>query len=580
MYNDVACSFFIAVKNKQTDPDIPKHIIDKAQDIMKNGDPVKFLFETHQKEHIGDEIISKTLIVGVGVQSVNNAGGIQPKLDGTSGKGKSHSAKAFMKFIPQSHKIEGSCSDKVLYYQTDMRDGTVVYSDDIDLSDDMVSTIKRATTNYQEETTHYTLNKDRTPEKHSLPKRIMWLLTSVENNQSVQLLNRQFGGSVDESIQQDESVFQYQVLNDMLGRAEFSDSDDVLICREIIRDIKTKLFTVVIPFEYLIEWKNKDNRRNFTMFTDMIKGFAVYRYKQRKVEDNYLFADLQDFDEAEMLYNQRKVNQRTKLTDTELKICNYLASVESADTKTIQEATGISNVRISQLMKGKQDSDTGLLCKVSGLSVESVSADKEIGEMGRKKNDSSMEVISSGKTHKNIYSLSGFNYNDFKESVVSIGDIERSEFSQINLTLTSDLLFRITHGSLTLTKLNNYLYIHSKEKLNQSLIYVLFGKEVNLVNLRQPIVNNLVNLIPHINPDKVNLTKSVTESDFKKSPILEKLRKIAVDNLGIPKTGTSKQIIENYTEGLFNLANNAGISITINESRNTILSLMNESGVS
>jgi hypothetical protein len=484
-------------KEPEKEPEAPQHIKEKAKEIMEKGDPVKFLFDTHQKEHVGDELISKTLIVGVGCQSANNTSGIQPKLDGASGKGKSHSAKAFMKFIPKSHKIEGSCSDKVLYYKPDMKDGTVIYSDDISISDDMTGTIKRATTNYQDITTHHTLNKDREPESHSLPKRIMWLLTSVENNQSMQLLNRQFGGSVDETAQQDDSVFDYQVMNGMLGRVEFSDSDDVLVCREIIRDIKNHVFTVVIPYSYLIEWKNKDNRRNFTMFTDMIAGFAIYRYKQRVVDGEYLFADLQDFDDAELLYGNRNIQQRTKLTDTELKICDYLSSVNDADVKSIQDNTRLTPTRISQLMNGKTDTDTGLLFKVKGLSVEDISVkidipDKQGEKIYKPAKAGRQELIGSTSafSRKKVYKLVGFDYENYKESVVSIGNQERIEFNRLNHDLTTALLLKIKNGSELLTYLTIFNNIHKNGKYEQKLKYILFGKNgVNSVNTSQPIAN-------------------------------------------------------------------------------------------
>jgi len=122
----------------------PKHIVDRANEILDKGDPVQFIFNTHQQLHVGDEAISRTLIVSIGCQSASNTGGIHPKLDGASGKGKSHSEKTMAHMIPKEYKIVGSFSDKSLFYNSDLKAGTVIYSDDIDISNDLTTTIKRA----------------------------------------------------------------------------------------------------------------------------------------------------------------------------------------------------------------------------------------------------------------------------------------------------------------------------------------------------------------------------------------------------------------------------------------------------
>lgn len=140
--------------------DAPPHITDKANDILNNKEPVKFIFDTHQTLHTGDEKLTDIMIVATGCQSANNTKGIQPKASGGSGKGKSHSEKAFAHLIPKEYLIAGSISDKVLYY-THMKPGTIIYSDDIKFSEDLESTIKRSTTNFQIPTKHHTLDKDR-----------------------------------------------------------------------------------------------------------------------------------------------------------------------------------------------------------------------------------------------------------------------------------------------------------------------------------------------------------------------------------------------------------------------------------
>ena len=114
-----------------------------------------------------------------------------------------------------------------------------------------------------------------------IPPRISWWLTSVDDNQSVQLLNRQFGGTIDETAKQDDDVFQSQVSSAITGECALPENKDVEICRCIIDDVKQQLCTVVVPYAGGLEWRNKTNRRNFPIFIDIIKAFAILRHRQR-----------------------------------------------------------------------------------------------------------------------------------------------------------------------------------------------------------------------------------------------------------------------------------------------------------
>lgn len=460
-----ACNRFIKIGTPEPteepkEPEVPQHIKDKAKEILEKGDPVSFIFKTHQELHIGDDILSKTRIAAVGTQSCSNSKGIQPSSEGASGKGKSDGDKKFAHLLPQEYVLSGSLSDKVLYYKKDLKPGTYIFSDDVALSEDLVNTIKRATSNFQGYTPHHTLDKDRNVIENEIPPRIVWALNSVDNVSSLQLINRQFGCSVDESPEQDEKVLNYQKICGMLGIEELPVTDDVLICREIIRDIKKHFFRVVIPFNYIIEWKDSSNRRNFDMFEDMIRGFAVYRYRQRETSNDILFANTQDFDDAVALYNKRTEQQGRKLTDTELKLIKNIVSAGEADSKLLQELTGLSQGRISHLMRGKgKEDDSGLLHKVKGLHCE--------------KRTERNEDVTATKTY---YSITGFDENQYKESVVWIDDIARKEFEGYYQLITRLLLLKINNSKEVITLITNIYNIHSNKKYTSLLEFILLGK--------------------------------------------------------------------------------------------------------
>lgn len=218
---------------------------------------------------------------------------------------------------------------------------------------------------------------------------------------SQQLLNRQYGGSVDETPEQDARVHEFQIKNSMLGITDLPETDDVLVCREIIKDIKNHFFNVIIPFSYLIEWNDQGNRRNYPMFEDFVRGFAVLRYRQRKIKNTILFADMADYEDAQQLYNTKTANQRTKLSDNELNVIKFIASETQARGETtineMMDATGLSYSGINKMINGRKDTDTGLLFKVKDLKV-----------------DNRTEPVNPGNpdnhttTRKNYYSLSNF----------------------------------------------------------------------------------------------------------------------------------------------------------------------------
>ena len=140
---------------------------------------------------------------------------------------------------------------------------------------------------------------------------------------------------------------------------------------------------------------------------DMIKAFAVLRYKQRPIIDGCLIAMIDDYMDAKELYSSRAENQRTKLTDAERKVCEALRDIGEADAKMLQAAVGISQGRLCQIMSGKNGHDgTGLLEKVKGLTCEKVSV--TVGEGERT------------TTHKQIYRLNEFNVFDCFGEIIEL----------------------------------------------------------------------------------------------------------------------------------------------------------------
>ncbi len=130
----------------------------KALDILQHGDPVEYILSVYSRIHVGDIQIGKVLLLSIANQSVLNSEGLQPKLSGASGKGKTHAAKSMFHLIPDvGYKLEGSLSAKSMYYFPDLKPGTVIFSDDIRINADLEDTFKRAMSKFKQPTLHRTV---------------------------------------------------------------------------------------------------------------------------------------------------------------------------------------------------------------------------------------------------------------------------------------------------------------------------------------------------------------------------------------------------------------------------------------
>ena len=375
------------------DDEIKERARDKANKIMESGNPIKEVVKVIQEIHVGDGKLSESMCLGLASQSCLNTQGIQTSTVGVSGGGKSHNVKAFIHTVRPKHVMETSLTPKALYYSNRVKDGVIVFSDDVGMDEEMETIIKRATTNYQEVTKHTTVVKQEGSEM-SIPPRIMWMLTSVESEGSEQLLNRQITLNVEESKEHKHNIFMKQIEDAEVGEMSIlAITENVLVAREIHDNIKNQLFNVAIPFAKKIHIADKTNSRNFPLFLDMLKGYTIYRHMQRdRNESGYLIADREDFNDAKKMFESQQENILTKLNANERKIMQAIGqSHVGATVNEIKNATGIPYANVLRLLNGRKERGTeGLLDRFSDLSfiehAESIKDGDETTTTHTKKN--------------------------------------------------------------------------------------------------------------------------------------------------------------------------------------------------
>ena len=345
-----------------------------AIDILKNGDPFAFILEVVNKYHVGDENTKKLGLVSFGSCNLTSSSGVQLKPSGPSGKGKTHVLDNIATVVPSHRVFRGSMSGMAAYYnEKTLKDGMIFLLDDTDLNrtEGLKNTIKRASSNFQNRTKHITVVKGRGKEVE-IPARVLWWLSSVRGVDDDQLGNRFIPINIDSTKEQDQRVYDWQKNQHLYGSNPDKDLD-VQVCRCIYDILGKETYEIVVPFVDAIEWNNKDNRRNFPMFLDIVMGVAFHYIKQRECVNGVYWATVEDCEKAIEIYGQIEEQNASNLTEEETDLISWMGDQFRAgswvDRNAIQKYINRSNKHTRDLLHG-EDANGGLLAKVPHLEYE------------------------------------------------------------------------------------------------------------------------------------------------------------------------------------------------------------------
>jgi hypothetical protein len=349
---------------------------ERALAILKAGDPLAFLLDTFNRSHVGDRTVAECLVMSLASQSVENTNGLHVAVSGNSGKGKTHACTTMQSLIPAAYKLKGTVSNKALYYDDDLRAGTVLLFDDVSLSEDLQEVLKSATANFREPIEHRTLTTERKLRVCTIPARCVWWLAKVEDIGDDQVMNRMLTVWIDDSVDQDRRVLEHMKEAEAVGKSPAK--DDILTCRAIWEAVKAEVLPVRIPFARRIGFSTTQNRRNPGMLFDLIKCRArLFSLQRDRGEDGAVIAREEDFTAAAKLYaalNGEAGGQETKLTKNEAAALATVAGmgVEVFTIRQLQSALGLSYQKTYRLLHGYISRGTpysGLLEKCPAISL-------------------------------------------------------------------------------------------------------------------------------------------------------------------------------------------------------------------
>lgn len=264
-----------------TDPEITPDIETEAIEILRTGDPFKYICDTFGTIHCGDREIAQVIAIASGAQSCITTQGIQPALGGRKGAGKTAAAKAMVHLHPREYALTTTFSAKALFYH-DIKPGTILLSDDVEFEPEINATIKRAMSDFQNETEHVTLDKNLNPIRRKLARRMMFLLTSIGDQGDEQLTDRQYKLSITPDPNADARYDAFLKALQKDGLPQYPISREVLICRAMFREIKRREFAVIVPYADYITFNDRGNRRILNNFYDFVHGVTAIRFMQRE----------------------------------------------------------------------------------------------------------------------------------------------------------------------------------------------------------------------------------------------------------------------------------------------------------
>ena len=358
----------------------------KALDILQTGDPIQAITDSCGRMVLGAEKAFRKLICCKAVQGVRQSAGLHPKLSGESGSGKTWAVLTFAHHLPAEAVIKGSSSNLAAFYH---QDGDQVFRilDDYQAGNETLDTvIKQTSSVFHQPYDHRTVKKQEPLTLH-IGSEQTWAVTSVDSSQDVQVLNRQIPINVDDSEELTVKVNRRTIERYGKGEEQFPEDESVQICREIWRILQEDgLINVRIPYFERIEWLDTSNRRNPSLFMDLVVAHtAMYRYQREKDSDGYYLATEDDFQAAKALFTDKDAEELVhRLTKKEREFADILCEhPEGLTREESAKSLNISGNRISQLANGEKGRG-GLTQKLPGFEIVEVTDTERVDEDHRR----------------------------------------------------------------------------------------------------------------------------------------------------------------------------------------------------
>ncbi len=520
----------------------PEEIRKLAYQILREGDPLRFILDTWNLRHVGDRNLGENCLCAVASTYIINTRGLHVKPSGESGKGKSDAIETVLTLLPEHKFISGSMSSKSLYYHPDLKSGTIIYSDDANFTDDTIATLKQSTSNFQTPSKHRTVVNQEYAE-YSIPERCSFWFSTVDGIPDEQLANRFLNADVDGSAEQDKKVYNHIKESEL--NLNLPVDDDVLICRCIFDILDEERYIIKIPYINAIEWTNTGNRRNFPKFLDILRSVTFFNVIQRENINGYYLSDIEDFDKALNIYKGTSKNNATNLTDLEIKVLKYIESKGPVTLKDLMSYLKVSRTRVIHILHGK-DGKGGMLAKVSQLNKIDRSKTKGANDEDRITTRENLYEYNGPKLGFEIYdTVAKIDHKkaeaETEEFIKRLSDESVTLTPKCNPAVTPDMVILKTS---TVDRINNNITLKRKNIIQGNCDTIITeGIEAKEKNVKNEFVSHtgkggyrvtdedktsLPNVINECNPDTSSGVTVGYMGDSKDAPAISELMRRAL----------------------------------------------------
>lgn len=480
----------------------PEHIIQKANDILDNGDPFQYICDTWNELHVGDENLGEMLACSVASSQVLNIDiGLHEKPSGDSESGKSQAMTSMGKLCPVWKFRMTTFSPKVLYYMPDLLPGTIIYTDDVDLGDKgVISTIKKVTGDFEEPTIADTIIDGKSVNM-KIPPRINFWMSSVDTIDDVQLGTRFIYSNTEAGTEHDREV-NHKQRGKALGKPLEEDNERLLICRCMFEYICDQLYYVFSPYLFVSTWTEESRKRNLEKFISVLFAVTVFKYRQRETLHGNLVGTREDWDRAVSIYSHVAQNNSCLLSDEEISILYSIHEMSEAfddgvphkrllnymkeEGRFSKSDSTLKRILIGDIGSGRQ----GFKEKVPGFSYETVSKPK-LDERG-------FEIKGAGNTKTLCYTYDGDLFEGIQKDTDIVEIIKKGTFVNCDYGVAAafeELFRKDPHKAHTLKKNTATLENWKRSLRNQKDLSEITrnhqnSKPLNSEKQRRKITNN------------------------------------------------------------------------------------------
>ena len=342
-------------------PDIDPDLEAEAEEIINSMQVFEVLERAFATLHSGNISVLRVIVLAflLGYEVTNE--GIQPGFSGDRGKGKTSSVQAALHLLPPEKVMRGSMTKKALQYSEQMQPGTIVFRDDVYIEDEELQMSKAAMSAFQTGIEHHTVEKiggRNTGVVKSIPPRTIFIFTSIDDTGDVELADRQYKISLDPSERDIKNRADFYLKRLAGGREKHPVNHDILLCRQILRSLTSRIYRVSVPFASRMDFKSLTNQRAIEQFGAFIQAYTVINYKNRNsVECEGVLeisAHESDFRDAISLFSITDDIRDHKLTKQERALLDWLCdqhdatSHEGITMKEIVERYRVAGKKVSR----------------------------------------------------------------------------------------------------------------------------------------------------------------------------------------------------------------------------------------